>query len=208
MKSRFRFQPASLDSLEARLVLSTAGLGHLAPQVVHIDAMRRMPSMVSPAVATFETQWMKGMIDHHGSGIQMAKIALKNSANKEVKALAQDIIRSQSHQITRMQRWLSSWYKIEGVRPTMMAGDHHMLNDLKMGNLATFDQRFLTTMIEHHTTAIADAKDLVNNGAHKPLLQLGANIIGQQSGEIAQMQHLLTQVGGTMHMPSGSGMRM
>ena len=54
--------------------------------------------------------FMLMMIQHHKSAITMGKVELARGKKPELKALAQDIISSQSDEIVKMQGWLTSWY--------------------------------------------------------------------------------------------------
>ncbi|MBI5139507.1 DUF305 domain-containing protein [Candidatus Nomurabacteria bacterium] len=59
----------------------------------------------------FDKAFIEGMIPHHQLAIMMAQM-LKSGTNRlEMLTLANNIIESQSKEITQMQAWYTSWYK-------------------------------------------------------------------------------------------------
>ena len=190
------FRPRPLVGLEARLVLTgmTAGV----PALVSAAGSVVPPSHPTPTpeAARFETRWMLGMISHHGMAIEMAKLAVRDSANPEVVSLARGIIRAQTREIGQMQTWLKAGYGIRGARPRMTPDDVQMLAELGALRGTDFDRAFLTDMVEHHRAAVDDATELLARGFHRGLRQLGQNIIRTQTAEIATMQSLLGSTGG------------
>jgi len=58
----------------------------------------------------FDRMFITLMIDHHQGAIDMAKLALSNSEQDELKDLANDIISAQTKEIDLMKGWLDSWY--------------------------------------------------------------------------------------------------
>ncbi|HET6288513.1 MAG TPA: DUF305 domain-containing protein [Amycolatopsis sp.] len=53
--------------------------------------------------AAFDKQWLEMMVEHHESALEMAKTALQQGSNAEVKALAQKVIDGQQAEITEMR---------------------------------------------------------------------------------------------------------
>lgn len=58
----------------------------------------------------FDKAFIDGMIVHHKGAIGMAKLALQNAKRPEIKALANDIISTQTSEISKMEDWKKSWY--------------------------------------------------------------------------------------------------
>ena len=193
---RHPFRPGPLDGLEVRVVPS--GMTTKPPALVSAMASTVPPTHPTPTpeAARFEVRWMRNMISHHGMAVRMARLAVSNSENPEVASLARGIIRAQTREIGQMQTWLKAGYGLRGVRPLMAPDDMQMLEELGSLRGAAFDRAFLSDMIEHHRAAIDDAKDLLENGFHRGLRQLGRNIIATQTQEIGTMQSLLGRSGG------------
>ncbi len=53
-----------------------------------------------------DVAFVKGMIPHHQSAIDMARIVLQHGKDETVKRWANDVIREQQREITEMQEWL------------------------------------------------------------------------------------------------------
>lgn len=198
MKNHHKFEPGAWDALEGRLTLSgQANTLMFAPHVARA-VMVGVASTAAPAprVARFEARWMRAMITHHGMAIRMAQLALENSENPAVHDLAERIISAQTREIGQMRRWLSAWYRVEGVRPRRTGPDREMLRELGSLRGEAFDRAFLGEMMGHHQAAIDDANQLLTRAFHAPLRQLGTNIITTQTAEIGKMQAMLGGSGG------------
>lgn len=62
--------------------------------------------------ATYETQFMVQMMDHHFLAAQMAQVCLKKASHQQLLTLCHTIISSQEQQISEMQSWLAAWYGV------------------------------------------------------------------------------------------------
>jgi uncharacterized protein (DUF305 family) len=58
----------------------------------------------------FDVAFLDAMIPHHESAIEAGQIALEQSANPEIRSLAEEIISSQQAEIDQMTAWRSEWY--------------------------------------------------------------------------------------------------
>jgi uncharacterized protein (DUF305 family) len=59
---------------------------------------------------SFDRAFIKAMIPHHQSAIEMAAVANEKSENPRIKELAENIISAQKREIEQMKRWREQWY--------------------------------------------------------------------------------------------------
>ena len=180
----------------------------LAAAVVVLAACTRSSSTGD---APFDQQFIDMMVPHHQGAVEMAKIAQQRGEHAEIKAMAQDIISSQSSEIEKMRGWRKAWFgsdqtpgmdkmpMVEGMSSGSMGGMNHgggaattmdMAADVDKLRKAPepFDRAFIEAMIPHHESAI-DAAKAAESRAQKPeIKQLAREIVAAQQKEIDQMK--------------------
>lgn len=58
----------------------------------------------------FDKAFIEMMVPHHQGAITMARHELSRGSDQRIRALARQIIASQSEQITQMKRWYREWF--------------------------------------------------------------------------------------------------
>ena len=140
-----------------------------------------------------ELMFASMMIPHHSQAVTMSELALANSTNPDVLALATAIRDAQGPEITQMQGWLDqSDYSGTHAGHMDMGG---MLSDEEIAKLAiakgaAFDRLFLESMIAHHEGAIEMA-EMIKDSTNSEVKKLFSNIVSSQSAEIEAMKALL-----------------
>lgn len=156
---------------------------------------------LGPADANFDLRFLDGMTPHHQGAVEMAKEAQQKSKRPEIQKLADNIIKSQNQEITRMKQWRQAWYPKAGDKPMAynsqmghmmeMSSDQMktmmMSQDLGAAD-AEFDLRFINAMIPHHQGALTMAQDALSKSKRPEIKQLTQEIIKAQNTEIKQMQ--------------------
>lgn len=153
-----------------------------------------------------DVAFMDGMAPHHEQAVIMSQMALTKSSNESVKALAQQIIDSQTPEIATLRGWIAE-ADPEGLRSGMhvdpMDGMDHqgnvsmgMLTESEMSALNSssgpeFDKLYLMGMINHHEGAVAMANGSVESDNVK-VSDFAKNVIKNQQAEIAKMKGMLT----------------
>ena len=140
-----------------------------------------------------EIMFAQMMIPHHEQAVTMSELALTNTTNPEVLALATAIRDAQGPEIAQMQSWVGNRNGHDSGSHDMEMGG--MLSDEELAKLASlkgdaFDQLFLASMIAHHEGAI-DMVEMINNSTNAEVKTLAANIVKSQSAEIEAMKVLL-----------------
>jgi uncharacterized protein (DUF305 family) len=146
----------------------------------------------SPEAATFEVDFLTGMIDHHAMAIAMAQTCLEKASHQDLKDLCRSIIDAQQQEITKMQTWLQNWYGIS-YEPQMSEGDMRSMERLENFSGGEYEIRFMQSMIRHHWTAVREAEECLGNAEHPALIELCSNIKEAQLAEISRMQPWLEQ---------------
>jgi len=145
----------------------------------------------SSALSSDETMFAQMMIPHHEQAVTMSELALENTTNPDVIALATAIRDAQAPEIKQMQGWLDG--KSESHMHDMEMGG--MLTDAELAELASlkdaaFDQKFLTAMIAHHEGAL-DMVSMIKDSTIPEVKKLYNNIVESQGAEIEAMKALL-----------------
>ena len=144
----------------------------------------------------YDRMFLANMIAHHQGAVDMANLALTSAKHQEIKDMANNIISAQTKEIGDMQNWQTAW-GYPASSGSMME-DHSsmgMMNDMagmtdKLKGLTgdAFDKAFLSSMIEHHQSAINMAYPGQTNAQHEEVKTLTKAIVDAQSKEIAQMK--------------------
>ncbi|MBU3692828.1 MAG: DUF305 domain-containing protein [Candidatus Nanopelagicaceae bacterium] len=130
------------------------------------------------------------MVPHHEQAIAMSDLALKNSSNSEVIAMATAIKNAQAPEIEQMNSWGDLDMGSHGGHGMsgMLSDDE--LKDLESATGGEFDQLFLAGMIKHHEGAIEMA-EMVIDSQNTEVSTLANSIIKAQKAEIGKMKELL-----------------
>jgi uncharacterized protein (DUF305 family) len=200
-------------SIALGLVLVTAvGLGACSSDHSGMSGMSSSTTIAIPADANYnatDVGFAQGMIPHHAQAIEMADLALTNTTNPDVLALANKIKAAQSTEIEKLSGWLRDWGQIvpstasgsmdhdmSGMGGMMMDG---MMSQADMDRLETstgteFDRLWIELMIQHHEGAVKMSKTEVAGGKSPDAIALSQAIISSQQAEITTMESLLTKL--------------
>lgn len=200
-------------SLALGLVLVTAvGLGACSSDHSGMSGMSTSTTIEIPANANYNATdigFAQGMIPHHAQAIEMADLALTNTKNPDVLALANKIKAAQSPEIIKLSGWLRDWgqtvpstasgsmdHDMSGMGGMMMDG---MMSQADMDRLETstgteFDRLWIELMIQHHEGAVKMSKTEVAGGKNPDAIALAQVIISSQQAEITTMESLLKKL--------------
>lgn len=162
-----------------------------------------MTNMAVEPSGNASIDFLRGMIPHHKSAIDMAESYLKyGGTNSALKQLAVDIIEAQTGEIEQMNHLIqeieTSGEKDEKKEQNylkayekMMSGHHHMNHGTSSNQ--DVEQAFAEGMMMHHQMAVDMSRDILNYTDHEEVRQLAEMIIQAQEKEIQQMQSILNQ---------------
>ncbi len=138
--------------------------------------------------------FVAAMTPHHESAVDMALIARDRAESRFVKALAANILRTQTAEIETMRAQDAELAADGEEVGDLGVPDHMMGMDMDAESLRTadpFDSAFLNLMIPHHEGAVVMAQVELDKGSDPELKALAEQIISAQEGEIAQMKSAL-----------------
>lgn len=154
-----------------------------------------------------DAHFIEQMIPHHADAITMSELALERATKPEVRELAENIIQSQSEEITQMKNWYRVWFNKEVPEGEQVMNMHGMgrgqnmhmgvMGDetdiAKLEQAEDFDTEFIRQMIPHHQMAVMMA-NMLKNGTDRPEMKtLALNIIRTQTSEIELMRTWLRE---------------
>ncbi len=84
------------------------------PMEMSPEEMRGMGMTMDPQklakAEPFDKAFIDAMMPHHRSAIDMARVALEQSDNPEIKGIARAIVKAQRQEISQMEEWRREWY--------------------------------------------------------------------------------------------------
>lgn len=149
-----------------------------------------------------DVAFARDMIPHHQQAIQMARLADGQAEHPRVLDLAGRIEAAQQPEIDTLSGWLEDWDADTGhMDDDGMGGMGGMMSEQDMRSLMTstgaeFDRLFLEQMITHHEGAVQMAETEIADGQNPDAIALAESIRDGQTAEIAEMEQLLTELGG------------
>jgi uncharacterized protein (DUF305 family) len=170
----------------AALALVLAGLAVAAGPRGGMGAGMGAGMRGAGVAASTDQSFITMMIPHHESAVAMAKLALTKAEHAEVKTLAQEIIKTQSAEITQMEPWYRAWYGTD-VPEAGMRGMG--VNTTALAAAKPFDKAWLAQMTRHHQMGVGMVSMALRTGFdHDELGTLAGTMAKTQAVEIAQMQ--------------------
>lgn len=156
--------------------------------------------------------FVRMMVPHHMSAVEMAKMAQEKGQHSEIKTLANSIVTTQTAEIGQMTGIAKAIGTDVGGSSMDHGGGHAMGDpaDLKtlgltesqagmsmdmtaLENAKPFDRTFIDMMVEHHTGATRMAKVEMAKGKYPELKTLAGKIVSAQEKEIAEMNSWRTK---------------
>jgi len=179
----------TIPTLVAALIIVTASSGFAHNPGGKPDPMNA--SLESLKGAEFEQSFLQQMIQHHRSGIEMAKLASAQTTRTELRDFTSKMIANQQQEIEKMSGWLKSWYNASPKEVANPAADKEMKMHMSMFNGkrdADFDKAFLEMMPKHHHAGVEMAEQAEKKATHSELKEFAAKLAKDQEQEMKQMK--------------------
>ncbi len=152
--------------------------------------------------------FVSGMVPHHDSAIEMAKIAENEGEHPEIRRLAGNIVAAQTEEIMTLDSIHERLYgePVGSMDHGSMGLDDEMMgmsmDPMSLENAKPFDREFIDMMVPHHQGAIRMAQIQLADGEDSQATSLAEAIIADQTSEIEQMNEWRTKWYGS---PSPAG---
>ncbi|MEO8888349.1 MAG: DUF305 domain-containing protein [Jatrophihabitantaceae bacterium] len=190
----------------------------VAVAVGHLWGTGTVSSAGSVSATSVDAGFARDMSTHHTQAVTMAGYERDNTKSPALKTVAYDIETSQYFQLGEMQGWLDTWGLGRESSVPQMAWMGHtgglesdglmpgMATPAQMTRLQTMhgtpmDILFLQLMINHHLGGLPMAQYAADHAATPYVRQLAQSMVSVQSSQIAQMEQLLRQLGGSPLAP-------
>jgi uncharacterized protein (DUF305 family) len=174
-----------------------------------------MPRLTKPADDSVEAGFTRDMIFHHAQAVEMGFIGFQRASDRDVRQQAVDIAATQQGEIGMMHAWLAEW----GLDPTgsgpamawMPEGMRDLGSDGLMPGMANaqemtrlreargkdLDVLFLQLMIRHHLGGVHMIDAVLAAGGRSEVIRAAKTMKNVQRTELANLNQLLTNVGGS-----------
>lgn len=149
-------------------------------------------SLESLKGAEFEQSYLQQMIQHHHSGVDMAKLVSDHTKRPELQQFASKMISMQQQEIDQMTNWLKEWFKASPKEVANAAADKEMkmhMSMLQSKKDADFDKAFLQMMPMHHHAAVEMSEQAEKKATHPELKEFAVKMAKDQQKEIEQMKN-------------------
>jgi uncharacterized protein (DUF305 family) len=173
-----------------------------------------------PSAGSAEVGFARDMQTHHEQAVHMSVLAQRNSTEPAIRALATDVVLTQTSQLGAFKGWLTSWGQpaVDRSHEAMAwMGEGHLLPDGRMPGMATteqlrelerltgdaFDRAYLTLLYEHHVGGLPMAQAVVDRTDVGFVEQMAASIRDSQTKELDVLADLLRAEGAPV--PAGPG---
>jgi uncharacterized protein (DUF305 family) len=183
----------------------SSGTAHDGPMMGNSDTSDSGSDGAEGSFNDTDVAFARDMIPHHQQAIQMARLAKGQAEDARVLDLADRIEAAQQPEIEMLSGWLEDWDAETGHMDDGMGGMDGgmsgMMSEQDMHSLmnatgAEFDRLFLEQMIAHHEGAVEMAETEIADGQNADAIALAESIRDSQTAEIAEMEQLLTELGG------------
>lgn len=139
----------------------------------------------------FEQSFLQQMIQHHRSGIEMAKLVDDQTKRAELRDFASKMISNQQAEIEKMSSWLKEWYNASPKEVANEAADKEMKMHMSMfagKRDDEFDKAFLEMMPKHHHVAVEMAEQAEKKATHPELKEFAKKLVQDQQQEMKQLK--------------------
>ncbi|HEY3062980.1 MAG TPA: DUF305 domain-containing protein [Chloroflexota bacterium] len=141
-------------------------------------------TVISSRARVFDQQFIDTMVPHHQLEIELARVALTRAQHDELRALAEDLIESETDEVRDMQAWRGEWFGSPLTPPMGGAAD---IDALK-ATPDPFDVAFIDALLPLAQQAIELSNRAVLEAGQQNVLDVAGAILESHSRYSLQMQ--------------------
>jgi uncharacterized protein (DUF305 family) len=137
-----------------------------------------------------DSRFLDMMAAHHEMAIEQAKMALEHADHEELRAMARDIVVTQTAEIEELRSIKQSEYGSRDVPLVMhphQTANMGTMTDAQLEAASQFDLAFIDGMMPHHAGAITMASVARLRSKNPRILKMSRLIIDAQAAEIGKM---------------------
>ncbi len=143
-----------------------------------------------------DVMYLQMMVAHHEQGLEMVRLAEKNSTRDDIKTLAQAVDATQSDEVTMMKGWLTDWHQPTTVDHAPSAHADHgglpatgpeEIEALRSSKGAAFETAFLNLFVAHQHNAVEMAAMEKSGGANPETKAFAERVKESRTDQIQQM---------------------
>jgi len=191
-----RRMAVAVSTVLAAATLSACGADNAKDTAPAAGDMAGMTTS-APATAGFndaDVAFAQMMIPDHTMVADMAALAEKKAASKDLKTLAARMSKDNTAQADTLRGWLTTWGKpasgdMAGMTMpgAMTAKDMDMLESMSG---MRFDMMFAQMMVKHHQATMQMARDETSKGSSSDAKTMATNMISTLTAQSKQLQAL------------------
>lgn len=138
--------------------------------------------------AAHDPKYLDMMTEHHKGGIKMAEMASKKAESKEVKNMAEKLVKDQKKELKQMQEWreqkFASAPKSEQMPPKMD------MSKLENSTGKEFDTNFAMMMAQHHEEGIKMTEEAIPKLQNNQIKEFAQSTTKNQTKEMKELHNL------------------
>lgn len=134
----------------------------------------------------YDLRFIEELADHHRTGIEMAKLAAAKGMHRELRKMAEKMVKDQQSGIQKLLGWRQQYFmNVPRLQKRSVGMNMAKLQALS-GN--AFDLAFLDSMIMHHPAAIYLGLEANQRATQKEIGDFGQESANKQLNELDKMR--------------------
>ncbi len=195
--------------MSRRFVVVAAVVGAVALAVASFLFGRLSVDSAGGRPGAVDVGFSRDMAVHHQQAVLMSELLRERGSDVELKAIAVDMVLTQTNQVGQMQGWLALWgepFAVDEPPMRWMGGSHaHHGEDVPMTGMASqadlnelegltgvdAERKYLQLMIPHHQGGVEMAQHAVDHASLPAVRELAQSMLQAQTTELATLQKFL-----------------